>query len=161
MIRTSNLSPEDPVFRDHVAKMSARLSPIWPPEFLRQASTAIDDAAHHSGNASAQNTPTGYSALPEAERKSVGLGGQGAGTITVTNQTGQLLEMDFTGPTSSSALIPAGLSKSISLAEGAYRIVGRIPGNPQIRPFYGTDIYKRTERYSLTLVIEHTPQGRN
>jgi Flp pilus assembly protein TadD len=142
--QASFLKPADSSFRRRVLAMSAMIS-----QPAQAGPGQVNTGALQS------TLPAGYVPLPPAERARVGLAGAGAGSITVTNSSQYLLDIAFTGPTGASGLIPANLSKTFLLPEGQYRVVGNCPTNREIRPFYGSEYYRSTERSFLQLYVTH------
>jgi hypothetical protein len=94
-----------------------------------------------------------YNPLPPADRTEVGLGGEGAGTITISNETDYRLEISFSGPKSAEVMIAPRGSRTLGLSEGSYEVYARLPDRPSVLPFRGTDRYTSTERYSLSFMI--------
>jgi Flp pilus assembly protein TadD len=136
----------DKTFRDH-------LKEIYP-----RATAISSNSRMPVETKQSQSPPPGYAQLPPANRTTVGIGSIGAGRLTVINSSEHVLEMAIRGPTTNTLIIPPYLSNTVSIADGQYRLIARSPDDPKIRPFYGSELYRGTEHYSIEMeVIQLAP----
>lgn len=148
--------------REQSANLPLTMAPVAPsrdrPLVAPPPTVAVQVPAPNAAPLSSPVARETYNRLPPAQRTVVGRGGAGAGTITVGNQTEYQLEISFQGPSATTATIPSHGTKILNLAEGNYSILARLPARPNVRPFAGSDFYRATEKYVLTLVLESHPR---
>ncbi len=77
--------------------------------------------------------------------------------ISIKNDTKYTLTVLYSGPSSKKIVISPGLSNSISLSPGYYKVAAKV-SSPSVTPFAGSNNFK-TENYSYNFYIRTTTRG--
>jgi hypothetical protein len=94
-----------------------------------------------------------YTNLPQPRSLGSGGGASGRSTLSIENRTQYELTVLMAGPAEESISLEPGAVRSVDLAPGSYRVMGRVNAS-HVLPFAGTNSYSAGMSYSSVFYVQ-------